>query len=84
MGSVPGLIVWRGGSGEIRTRNIMWCGGRCRIRTRTDCVTWWQSWEENQDLLCGVVAVVASEPGLPVWRGGSQGIRTRTDCVALW
>ena len=46
--SEPGLIVWCGCSGGIKTRTV-WCGDTGRIRTRTDFVAWWQRWDQNQD-----------------------------------
>ena len=35
-GSIPGLVVRRGGSGGIKTG--------------THCVAWWQGWDQNQDV----------------------------------
>ena len=49
----------------------MWRGDRGGICTRTYCVAWWQRWDQNQDCLCDVVAVVVSKPGLILWRFGA-------------
>ena len=65
VGLEPGNIVWRCDSGGIRTRS--------------DCVVWWQGWDQK--------------PGLVVWCGGiRKGLivgwkwwdHNQDDCVAWW